>query len=59
MRLIYAGNAVQTVQTSDAKKVITVRTASFPAAGEGGSAAVETVNAAADPGLSSYVRART
>ena len=55
VRLIYAGNAVQTVQTSDAKKVITVRTASFPAAGEGGSAPVETVNAAADPGLSSYV----
>ena len=55
VRLIYAGNAVQTVQTSDAKKVITVRTASFPAAAEGGSAPVETVNAAADPGLSSYV----
>ena len=55
VRLIYAGNAVQTVQTSDAKKVITVRTASFPAAAGGGSAPVETVNAAADPGLSSYV----
>ena len=54
-RPIYAGNAIQTVQSSDAKKVITVRTASFAAAGEGGSAAVETVNAAADPGLSSFV----
>jgi electron transfer flavoprotein alpha subunit len=55
VRLIYAGNAVQTVQSLDAKKVITVRTASFAAAGEGGSASVEKVNAAADPGLSSYV----
>ncbi len=55
VRLIYAGNAVQTVQSTDAKKVITVRTASFAAAGEGGSASIEKVNAAADPGLSSYV----
>jgi electron transfer flavoprotein alpha subunit len=55
VRLIYAGNAVQTVQSLDSKKVITVRTASFAAAGEGGSASVEKVNAAADPGLSSYV----
>ena len=54
-RPIYAGNAIQTVQSSDAKKVITVRTASFNAAGEGGSAAIETVDAPADPGLSSYV----
>ena len=54
VRLIYAGNAVQTVQSTDAKKVITVRTASFAAAAEGGSAAIEKVNAAADPGLSSY-----
>ncbi len=54
-RPIYAGNAIQTVQSTDAKKVITVRTASFPAAAEGGSAAVESVNAAADPGLSSFV----
>ncbi|TCN28372.1 electron transfer flavoprotein subunit alpha/FixB family protein [Sinorhizobium americanum] len=54
-RPIYAGNAIQTVQTSEAKKVITVRTASFAAAGEGGSAAIETVAAVADPGLSSYV----
>jgi len=55
VRLIYAGNAVQTVQSTDAKKVITVRTASFPAAGEGGNAAIELVKAAADPGLSTYV----
>ena len=55
VRLIYAGNAVQTVQSTDAKKVITVRTASFEAAGEGGSAAIDKVNAAADPGLSSYL----
>jgi electron transfer flavoprotein alpha subunit len=55
VRLIYAGNAVQTVQSTDAKKVITVRTASFAAAGEGGSAVIEKVIAAADPGLSSYV----
>ncbi|AFL51189.1 electron transfer flavoprotein alpha subunit [Sinorhizobium fredii] len=54
-RPIYAGNAIQTVQTTEAKKVITVRTASFAAAPEGGSAAIETVSAAADPGLSSHV----
>jgi electron transfer flavoprotein alpha subunit len=54
-RPIYAGNAIQTVQSGDAKRVITVRTASFQAAGEGGSAAVENVGAAADPALSSFV----
>ena len=54
-RPIYAGNAIQTVQSTDAKKVITVRTASFQAVGEGGSAAVETVSAAANPGLSTFV----
>jgi electron transfer flavoprotein alpha subunit len=54
-RLIYAGNAVQTVRSKDAKKVITVRTTAFQAAGEGGSAPVEAVNAPADPGLSSFV----
>ncbi|TIU82542.1 MAG: electron transfer flavoprotein subunit alpha/FixB family protein, partial [Mesorhizobium sp.] len=54
-RPIYAGNAIQTVQSSDAKKVITVRTASFQAAPEGGSAPVEAVQAAANPGLSSFV----
>jgi electron transfer flavoprotein alpha subunit len=55
VRLIYAGNAVQTVQSTDKKKIITVRTASFAAEGEGGNAPVEKVNAAADPGLSSYL----
>ncbi|RWE58735.1 electron transfer flavoprotein subunit alpha/FixB family protein [Mesorhizobium sp.] len=54
-RPIYAGNAIQTVQSSDAKKVITVRTASFQAAPDGGSAPVEAVQAAANPGLSSFV----
>ena len=55
VRLIYAGNAVQTVQSTDAKKVITVRTASFSATGEGGNVAIENVKAVANPGLSSYV----
>ncbi len=47
VRPIYAGNALETVQTSDAKKVMTVRTTAFKAAGEGGSAAVETIAAPA------------
>ena len=55
-RPIYAGNAIQTVQSTDARKVITVRTASFAAAGEGGNASIETVAAAANPGLSSHVK---
>ena len=54
-RPIYAGNAIQTVKSTDAKKIITVRTSTFPATGEGGSASVENVTAAADPGLSSFV----
>ncbi|MDG1431445.1 MAG: FAD-binding protein [Paracoccaceae bacterium] len=54
-RPIYAGNAIQTVKSIDAKKVVTIRTSTFDAAGEGGSASVETVSAAADPGLSSWV----
>jgi len=55
-RPIYAGNAIQTVKSADAKKAITVRTAAFPATGQGAAAApVETVAAAADPGLSSFV----
>lgn len=54
-RPIYAGNAIQTVKSTDAKKVITVRTSTFAAAGEGGSAPVESVTAAADPGVSSFV----
>ncbi len=47
VRPIYAGNALETVQTSEVKKVLTVRTTAFKAAGEGGSAAVETVAAPA------------
>ncbi|WP_209835302.1 FAD-binding protein [Ruegeria sp. HKCCE3926] len=54
-RPIYAGNAIQTVKSNDAKKVVTIRTASFDAAGEGGSAAVETVSVGENPGLSSWV----
>ncbi|MEM9966975.1 MAG: FAD-binding protein [Pseudomonadota bacterium] len=54
-RPIYAGNAIQTVKSNDAKKVVTFRTATFDAAGEGGAASIETINAAADPGLSSWV----
>jgi electron transfer flavoprotein alpha subunit len=54
-RPIYAGNAIQTVKSTDAKKVITVRTSTFQATGEGGSASVENATAAADPGLSIFV----
>ncbi|MBY8915902.1 electron transfer flavoprotein subunit alpha/FixB family protein [Nitratireductor rhodophyticola] len=57
-RPIYAGNAIQTVEATDAKRVVTVRTASFQAAGEGGSAAVESVDAPADAGLSAFVENR-
>jgi len=55
LRPIYAGNAIQTVQTTEAKRVITVRTAAFASAAEGGSAAIESVAAAANPGVSSFV----
>jgi electron transfer flavoprotein alpha subunit len=54
-RPIYAGNAIQTVKSSDPKKVITVRTSTFQATGEGGSAGVESAAAATDPGLSTFV----
>jgi len=54
-RPIYAGNAIQTVRSSDAKKVVTVRTSTFQAAGEGGSAPIEAVGAAADPAISAFV----
>jgi electron transfer flavoprotein alpha subunit len=53
-RPIYAGNAIQTVQSADAKKVMTVRTASFQPAAMTGSASIEAVAPAADPGLSSF-----
>jgi len=54
-RLIYAGNAVQTVRSKDAKKVITVRTSTFQATGDGGAAASEPVSAPADPGMSTFM----
>jgi electron transfer flavoprotein alpha subunit len=54
-RPIYAGNAIQTVQAGAGKKVITVRTSTFKAAGDGGSATVENIPAASDPGISKFV----
>jgi electron transfer flavoprotein alpha subunit len=54
-RPIYAGNAVQTVKSADAKKVVTFRTSTFDAAGAGGSAGVETVAVPAAEGLSEWV----
>ncbi|WP_113910974.1 electron transfer flavoprotein subunit alpha/FixB family protein [Roseovarius dicentrarchi] len=54
-RPIYAGNAVQTVRSTDAKKVVTIRTSTFDAAPDGGSAPVETISAAVDPGLSEWI----
>ncbi len=54
-RPIYAGNAIQTVKSKDAKKVITVRTSTFQATGDGGSAAVENAPSVNDPALSSFV----
>ena len=53
-RPIYAGNALQTVQVKDAKKVITVRTAAFSPTPEGGSASIEKVSAQASVGLSHF-----
>jgi electron transfer flavoprotein alpha subunit len=54
-RLIYAGNAIQTVRSKDKIKVITVRTSTFQATGEGGSAPIEEAAAVADPGISTFV----
>jgi electron transfer flavoprotein alpha subunit len=54
-RLIYAGNALQTVRSRDKVKVITVRTSTFAAAGAGGAAPIEDVTAAPDAGISSFV----
>jgi electron transfer flavoprotein alpha subunit len=54
-RPIYAGNAIQTVKSTDATKVISVRTSTFDAADGGGSAPVETIGAVADPGLSQWI----
>ena len=56
-RPIYAGNAIATVTSSDAKKVITVRITAFAPAGDDGSASVETISAGANPGNSSFVKA--
>jgi electron transfer flavoprotein alpha subunit len=55
VRPIYAGNAIATVKSSDAKKVITVRTATFKAAEMTGSATIEKIGGEGDPGISSFV----
>ena len=54
-RPIYAGNAIQTVKSSDAKKVITVRTASFTATAAGGLASIEAIQSTGDKGASKFV----
>jgi electron transfer flavoprotein alpha subunit len=55
-RPVYAGNAIQTVKAKDEKKVLTIRTAAFPAAGEGGAPApIEDAATVTDPGISSFV----
>jgi electron transfer flavoprotein alpha subunit len=54
-RLIYAGNAVQTVRSRDKIKVITVRTSTFQATGTGGAASIEELPGAPDPGISSFI----
>jgi len=54
-RPIYAGNAIQTVQTSEAKKVLTLRTTAFQAAGTDGNAAIENVSTPDLPALSNFV----
>ncbi|MEO1538406.1 MAG: FAD-binding protein [Pseudomonadota bacterium] len=54
-RPIYAGNAIQTVKSADSTVVATIRTSTFDAAGEGGSATVEQITPVANPGLSEWV----
>lgn len=54
-RPVYAGNAIQTVRSKDARKVLTVRTASFEAAGDGAAAPVEAIAAGDNPGLSKWL----
>ncbi len=54
-RPVYAGNAVQTEKSTGAKKVLAGRTSTFEAAGDGGSASVEAIGAAENPGLSEWV----
>jgi electron transfer flavoprotein alpha subunit len=56
-RPIYAGNAIQTVQSPEAKKVITVRISAFPSAAEDGSAPVESITPPPSAGLSSFEKA--
>jgi electron transfer flavoprotein alpha subunit len=56
-RPIYAGNAIQVVQSAEAKKVITVRTSTFAPAGAGGSAPIESITAPAPLSLSTFVGA--
>lgn len=57
-RPIYAGNAMQTVKSRDAKKIITIRTASYAATGTGEAAPIEEIDPAADPGISAWVEDR-
>jgi len=57
-RPIYAGNAIQTVQTSERWKVLTVRTASFPGVGDGNDAPIETISVDAAPAVSAFVENR-
>ncbi|MEO1468019.1 MAG: FAD-binding protein [Pseudomonadota bacterium] len=59
VRPIYAGNAIQTVRSADATKVFSVRTASYQAAGEQAAAPIETIAAAGDPALSTWVEDKT
>ena len=54
-RPIYAGNAIQTVKSSDAKKVVSIRTAGFDAALETGNASIESISASENPNLSEWV----
>ena len=54
-RPIYAGNAIQTVKSKDAKKLLSIMTASFQAAGAGGSAAIEAISAPAASGASKFI----
>ncbi|MEM7526150.1 MAG: FAD-binding protein [Pseudomonadota bacterium] len=56
VRPIYAGNAIQTVKSADATKIVSIRTANFDAAGEQAAVAIETIAAVADPGLSEWVK---
>jgi len=54
-RPVFAGNVIETVRSKDAKRVITVRTTAFGAAGNGANAPIETVKTAEDPGVSAFV----